>query len=238
MNKAERISLAKRAFEAHLGLDCGAIDIEQNQFIPSPGRLLSMDTFGGHVIFCSGEPSLLAWLQERFAQTPAELVMDTDNLFTIMQKLQEMGAELSGQHMRYLYLEPQTRIEPPPGYEYVLCEKQSIGRLYALGHFENAFNYKDDVLGIAAIQNGEAAAMAGADDRLGPLWQIGIDTLSPHRGRGLGRYLSWRLAHEIDERGGLSYYTTWAPNIFSSKIAIAAGFRPFSVGYTGKELPG
>lgn len=78
---------------------------------------------------------------------------------------------------------------------------------------------------------GELVALAGTDDRMGDMWQMGIDTLPAFRGKGLGVYLVKTLAYEIVKRDAIPYYTTWSPNIASTAIALKVGFFPAWVGY-------
>ena len=86
--------------------------------------------------------------------------------------------------------------------------------LYANKKFDNALNNKDDVIAFGAYKNGELVALAGADNRLSDLWQIGIDTLPEHRGKGLATYLVKELAQEIKKRGKVPFYILMYDNTY------------------------
>ncbi len=108
--------------------------------------------------------------------------------------------------------------------------------LYKNQGFDNALNYKNDVIAFGAYHENQLVALAGADDNLVNLWQIGIDTLPSYRNKGLACYLVKTLADEIEKRGALAYYTTWSPNIASTAVALKAGFLPTWVGYYAENI--
>lgn len=78
-------------------------------------------------------------------------------------------------------------------------------------------------------------AVAGADNYLEPLWQIGIDTVNEYRGQGLAKLLIQQLTKEILELDKIPYYTTWSGNIASMRAALAAGFHPAWVEYFAEK---
>lgn len=97
--------------------------------------------------------------------------------------------------------------------------------------FDNALMYyptKDrrDVLAVCAVSGKNVLGMAGASNDSDDLWQIGIDVLPEHRGKGLAPILVSVLANEIILRGKVPYYGTWSGNIFSQRTAISSGFLP------------
>ena len=77
--------------------------------------------------------------------------------------------------------------------------------------------------------------MAGADDYMNELWQIGIDVLPEFRHQGLGLYLVKELAADIEKLRKVPFYTTWSPNIASTRVALGAGFYPVWVGYPSEK---
>ena len=77
-----------------------------------------------------------------------------------------------------------------------------------------------------AIRNGAVVGLATATEDSDALQQIGIDVQREHRGRGLGRALTSRVAHEVLRRGRVPYYGADADNIASLRTAQSAGFYP------------
>lgn len=85
---------------------------------------------------------------------------------------------------------------------------------------------RPDVLAVAAILDGQIAAMAGASADSATLWQVGINVLPGYTHAGLGTYLVTLLKNEILNRGYLPFYGTSSSHIISQKIAIRSGFNP------------
>jgi len=69
---------------------------------------------------------------------------------------------------------------------------------------------------------GVASASTDSDS----LWQIGIDVVHQHRGRGLGVALTSFATRAVLEQGKVPYYATTAANITSRRTAQSAGFYP------------
>lgn len=72
---------------------------------------------------------------------------------------------------------------------------------------------------------GEPAAVAGVFTTFS-LFEIGIDVLREHRGRGLARIAVSAAAAEVLRRGETPYYACAATNIRSQRTAAACGFIP------------
>lgn len=206
----------------------------QNTIIFSSQDFFHMCSFGEHIIIRAGE-KMYPWAKERLALLPARDIMDSETLFLIEAKLREYGRSLTGEHLRFLLLDSGKPGSPDASYQFRHFSRKEIRDLYALtanrDSFRNALNFRDDVLGFAAFFGDKLAALAAADDNKDPLWQIGIDTLPAHRGKGLGSFLVRTLAEEIVKRDKIPFYTTWSANLLSMHVALNAGFRPVWVEY-------
>lgn len=102
--------------------------------------------------------------------------------------------------------------------------------------FDNALNYKKDVLAVAAFDGEILAGLAGADNYMDPLYQIGIDTIAEYRNKGIAAYLVSRIVEEITTQGKIPYYTTWSANLASIKVALSAGFKPVWIEYFAENI--
>lgn len=148
---------------------------------------------------------------------------------------------MSGEHIGYLHIFPEKIVVKPENFTYRLFIRDEIKelRLYKdYKKFDNAFSPEEerDVLAIAAYDGETIAAIAGSDDYLGSLWQIGIDTSPSYRNRGLGAYLVKEIASEIERHQKVAYYNTWSPNIASTKVALSTGFYPTWMGYPSEDI--
>jgi len=91
-------------------------------------------------------------------------------------------------------------------------------------------------IAFTAYDGDRLVALAGADDYMGDLWQIGIDTETEYRGRGFGAYLVKELTLEIEKKGKVVFYNTWSANLGSTRLALSVGFSPVWMGYPSDKL--
>ena len=235
MNKSSIINLAQEQLSIKWKCDCDAFKQDKNIFIQSSDSFFEMVTFGNNAVI-RADLLIYEWCVEHFSTMPAYDIMDGVNLFAIETKLREFGKKLAGEHVRYIYSYNNKTVYKPCNYEYKFFDKNNIKNLYVNKNFENALNYSNDVIALGAYKGNKLVALAGADDSMCRLWQIGIDTLPEYRNKGLATYLVKTLADEIEKRGALPYYTTWSPNIASTAVALNTGFFPAWVGYFEESL--
>jgi len=235
MNKQEKVQLVKAKLSELWECYASFFDSEDNAFIETERKFFEMVTFG-HNIVIRADKRMLDWCKDNFTSTLARDVMDSDNFYLINEKLRSFGKKLGEENTRYLHLFPERIVEKPQGFDYKMFDRETVNELYEYKEFNNALNFKSDVLAIAAYCDNKVIALAGADDYLGDLWQIGIDTVHKFRSKGLGMYLVKELALEIENHSKLAYYTTWSANIASTRLAIGAGFRPVWVQYSSEDL--
>ncbi|MBU5593424.1 GNAT family N-acetyltransferase [Clostridium sp. MSJ-4] len=235
MDKSSKITFVQKQLAMDWKCDCNVFKDDKNVFIKSENKFFEIVTFGKNAVI-KAHPSIYNWCIELFSTTSAEDIMDGENLFFIETKLREFGKKLAGEHTRYLYLNKNETIYKPNDFEYKFFDKTNINTLYSNKGFDNALNYKNDVIAFGAYKENQLVAIAGADDYMSSLWQIGIDTLPEYRNKGLASYLVKTLADEIERRGALPYYTTWSANIASTTVALKVGFSPIWVGYYATDI--
>lgn len=234
MDKLSKIMFAKKRIAINNSFDAAIFDLTSNVFIKSESAFFEMMTFGNHGIFLVNE-ELYDWCIDKFNNRDIKKVMDGEDLYLIETKLRQYNKKLGGEHVRYLYLSSKD-VHKPSGFTYKLYDQVNIHELDNKKEFSNALNFKNDVIAYGAYDGDKLVALAGADNVMNDLWQIGIDTLKDYRNKGLGVYLVKTLADEIEKHGRLPFYTTWSPNIASTKLALSAGFEPVWVEYFSKEL--
>lgn len=122
----------------------------------------------------------------------------------------------------------------PDGYEYSLLEGEALKELAGLRGFPNSLAFDGNGhtgTGIVcfARSGGGIAAIAGAGQESENLWEMGVDTDTAHRGKGLGAALVGWLARELMERERVPFYSASVTNIGSQSVAHRAGLRPLWV---------
>lgn len=207
----------------------------QTLFLLDETQFLRFSVFGNAaVIWANSE--LFAWAKAKFSNTKAINLADGSNLYLAEKKLREYGMQLAGEHIRFFRQEPRVVSPPAIDLQYRLFTAEEISILQQNSGFNHALNYDQDVLALVAYDEDKIAAVAGADDCMEPMWQIGIDTLAEYRGQGIASYLVNRLADEIEAKGKIAFYTTWSSNIASMRTALTAGFLPFYTEYFAVNL--
>ncbi len=82
------------------------------------------------------------------------------------------------------------------------------------------------VFAAVAEVDDEIVGVAGVSKDSEFMYQIGIDVLPTHRGKGLAPAMTVAAAQTVFEAGALPYYGTSSSNITSMRTALAAGLRP------------
>lgn len=234
MNAKDTARWTKQQLATRWHCDPEALDAKENVFLEADDTFFEMNTFGANAILRGGK-DMLDWCKGLTGDMQGKDIMDGDILYQIEAKLRTHGRKLSGEHVRYLHLADGHAIAQPEGFAYCWYQGNEVKALYEHKWLENALNFKQDVIAVAAFDGSSLAAAAAADDYMGDLWQIGIDTGPAYRKRGLAAYLVQALAQEIERQGKVPFYTTWPANIGSTRVALSAGFLPFWVGYPSEN---
>ena len=232
MTKQEKILYAQKCLSSIWSCPENVFSCDKNIVIKSEEIFFEVVTFGKNAVIRANE-QIIDWCAEKFSNVPPEYVMDGENLFLIESKLREYGKKLCGEHIRYMRLLSEKRIEKPFGFTFETYEKERIHELYNDKGFENALGYEPggEELAIVARKNNEIAAIVAADSNIKGFWQMGIDTVPKYRNHGLAAYIVEKLAIEAEMRNKVPYYATWGANIASTKTVLKAGFTPVWVGY-------
>lgn len=240
MIKEEIIALAKKQIAEKWQYDPAIFDMDKNVCFEAEDTFFEIITFGKNAVI-KGDAAMVDWCAAKFLSIPARDIMDGDRLYQIETRLRSFGKKLSGEHIGYLHLFPERMVPKPDAFTYRIFKGKEIEELRAQKNaldFTNAFSSDKhrDVLAIAAYQDETIAAIAGSDDYLDSLWQIGIDTAPAFRNRGLAAYLVQALTHEIERQNKVAYYNTWSANLASTKVALSTGFYPIWMRFPSESI--
>ncbi len=179
----------------------------------------------GKLLF-TGREDVISEMRHLYRDAYGPLFMEPVKMHELNGHLERYGYQLSQIHPFFVSLEKSEPAKAPC--EIICLEEADIEEYRQDTRFRNAFSFRQaapDVIGMAAMANGKAVAMAGASADSPSMWQIGIDVIPEYRGRHLGRILVSRLRNEILDRGAVPYYGAALSNTLSQSIAIDCGFR-------------
>lgn len=206
------------------------------EYSPLPGRrmfqesgegcFLKMAAAGGKLLV-TGQREIVAELEEKLRNVDGAWSMDADALAGLNGLLDRYGREIGQAHL--FFTADRKTAADTVGFDLIRYESRDIGQFRGDPRYGEAFafsEYAPDVLGIGAFRDGQIAGMAGASADSPLLWQIGINTMAPFRGSGVGSMLVTLLKNEVLEQGRLPYYGTALSHVLSQRVALRAGFLP------------
>ena len=185
-------------------------------------------------LLVTGSEEIVAECQKRYADTTGEWFFDMKRLRELEELLAPFRFRTAQVHPFYL---PEfagvlsSLSSPVPSevrnFELIRYDRNDILQFRGDSRFDEAFAFDPDapdVLGIAAVKNGEILGMAGASADSPLFWQIGIN-VDPHaRGMHVGSTLVRLLAQDVLAHGAIPYYGTSMSHIASQRVAHRAGF--------------
>lgn len=174
-----------------------------------------------------------------------EFSCDTQELATfVLDALADHKPEHYKQHVLVLPQGGQVNaLAPPAGYEIAAIDTLFAERLV---HIENRDVLLNDItktwggmpqflqqgMGFAALQGNEICSFALTHFRYQNTHCVGVETLKPHRRKGLCNHLSSLLCQRIVAQGGHVQWDCNIENIGSNKTAQKLGFvvsRPYAI---------
>ncbi|MBQ9031495.1 MAG: GNAT family N-acetyltransferase [Parasporobacterium sp.] len=186
---------------------------------------LKIAVINGKLLF-SGRPDILAWCEEQHLDTGGEWFFEAKNMHRLNERFSQDGYQIAFAHPFFI---PENTDEIDGG-DYEICwyDVDTIGQFRGDSRYKNAYGFCEkapDVLGVAAIRNGNILGMAGASCDSPTMWQIGIDVDPVARRQGVGKMLVSMLKNEILGRGILPFYGTGMSHFASQNVALGAGFK-------------
>lgn len=186
-------------------------------------------------LLVTGSEEIVAECRKRYADVTGEWFFDMKRLRELEELLAPFGTRIAQVHPFYLP-EADGVISPVPSsptlsetriFDLVRYDQNAILQFHGDSRFDEAFAFNPDapdVLGIAAVKDGEILGMAGASADSPLFWQIGINVTPHAREMHVGSTLVRLLAQDILAHGAIPYYGTSMSHIASQRVAHRAGF--------------
>ena len=237
---SEKESYMNEVLRQQLALDyccmASAIEDDKNHFHVFESRdgrrrfrdhgycFLKVAVVNGKLMF-TGEEAIIAWCKDTFAKETGEWFFDAKNLRRLDDRLREDGYQIEQVHPFFIATE-QSEVDTARD-TIQWYDQKEIEQFRGDGRFREAYSFCEeapDVVGAAALKDGEIIGMAGASADSPTMWQIGINVEPKARGRGVAQRLVSLLKNEILERGILPYYGTALSHLASQHVALKSGF--------------
>jgi len=227
-----------------LDLACSESQLKEDgivvtEFQERPGRRrfpvgrhhLSIATMGrGVVVSC--DPSRLEWARCNLVPMDRDGIFSAHTIPVLNGWVKGEGQSIAGPDLKFVCTRASLRYYDGPGDIPVeLIETASVQELYQVAGFHHALQYRadsprPDVLACVAEDRGVVVGIAGASADCDTIWQIGVDVIPSHRGRGIGKALVSKLTRAVQDMGHIPYYSTVASNILSQALAASVGYWP------------
>ncbi len=188
--------------------------------------LLKIAVVNGKLLF-TGREDIVARCQELYADANAPWFMEARNLAALNRELAIFGAQI--RHARPFFTCAEATPMDSRGLEIRRYDERTIPPFAGDERFEDAYGFCEtapDVLGVAALKDGEFLGMAGASADSPYLWQIGINVQPEARGQGIAAMLVALIRNDVLAQGRLPYYGTSISHLESQRVALRAGFLP------------
>ena len=247
MTRGEIYAAARRQSAVDLG--CSAEDFLRKDDVivlsradPGARKYLTLPfscqlvTYGGNIV-ASVSPELREPVERYLAGSPVRYcAFETPRLFALDEALRPFGQRVCFM-AEYFLPDPEVPALPDCPYELRLLYPEDFAPLYT-AEWSNALCEKRrelDVLAVGAYDGGRLVGLAGCSADCEEMWQIGVDVLPDHRGKGLGPALTGRLTSEIFRRGKIPFYCAAWSNIRSVRTALRCGYHPAWIEVTARD---
>lgn len=204
-------------------------------FEPHPNRrqymeitpcILKIAVVNGKLLF-TGRADVIARCRELYAKANAPWFMEARNMAALNRELNAFGAEI--RHARPFFTADQALPVDTKDFTILRYTPETIAQFKGDERFEDAYGFCEtapDMLGVAAVKDGQILGMVGASADSPHMWQIGINVLPEARGQGVAAMLVQLLRNDVLAAGRLPYYGTSISHLESQRVALRSGFLP------------
>lgn len=208
---------------------------------PLPGRRtyqVSDDVFlkvvstEGKLLF-TGREDIIEICRKKYEKAEGAWFMGADKLMELENMFQSYGYCIDMVHPFFLPKYGPEEAKPLDvsdfPYEIKYYYGDEIEQFRDDPRFDEAFGFSKtspDMIGVAAIRNGEIIGMAGASSDGEYLWQIGINVDPRFRRQHVGSTLVGLLKEAVWKAGKTPFYGTAMWHVASQRTALSVGFEP------------
>ena len=175
----------------------------------------------------TGKEEVIHKCKELYKDTTGPWFMDVHNFRILEELLGQHGSRIKTVHPFFI---PTVVDESyASDFEIVKYSKEEIEQFRDDERFDEAFCFDEkapDMLGIAAVKNGEIIGMAGASADSPTFWQIGINVMPGAENCHVATALVSKLKKEVLALGKTPYYGASMSNLASQRVALNSGFKP------------
>ena len=199
---------------------------DRRQYMEITPCLLKIAVVGGKLLF-TGREDIIARCRELYANANAPWFMEAPNLAALNQELHPFGARI--RHARPFFICGEPSPVDTGRFGIRRYTPETIAPFQGDERFGDAYGFcpaAPDMLGVAAVQDGQIIGMAGASADSPCLWQIGVNVLPQARGQGVAAMLVSLLRNDVLSAGRLPYYGTSISHLESQRVALRSGFLP------------
>ena len=194
--------------------------------IPRPYFSLVSMGVGGVV---TASPELISWVRPLYEGVNRDEMMEPVRIAEVSNRMAEHGQKTFGPFPRWVCAEEDLKeYAAPAGYtielrddeddRHSVMSRQTISR--------RPGERTTHQFRVVAIGSDGPIGSAGVTSDGDGLYQIHIAITEGHRGRGLGRALTYAITRATFDHGAVPYYGTTSVNTWSMRTAIACGFYP------------
>lgn len=200
-------------------------------FPPHPGKvgIVSLGTGG---VVCVDKPHI-AWAEDVFGGASRDEIFMPDRIGKMAELIKPEGLTLYGPFPRFAVSHASLeQVDPPEGFSVRVVDQAGADSIESREHWANAIyldpsqTARPTMVAAIAEYGGEVVGVCGASADSPTMWQLGIDVLPEHQGRGIAPALVCATALAALDEGKLPYYGTSSSNVPSMRTALAVGFKP------------
>lgn len=207
-----------------------AREVEGRRRFPWRAKPFAMRTMGRAVVItCSADR--LFWANAKLLEKERDELFSFSTLAMIGDVVALDQQRLLGPNLGYVCGSDSVRVvDVPSGFTLEFFERDRMAEVYRFGGFTHSLSYRldhpcPDMIAVVAWYGGRVVGIAGVGADGDQLWQLGIDVVPEHQGKGLGKALVGRATEVTLERGKVPYYVTSTTNIRSGNTARSVGYH-------------